>query len=138
MTPKIVDIFFYEELSRVAGHESGSQWLLSQTTKLGCSKMSLTSTGCTSTPCRTPDQSAPTSPRGQLMCVEIISPAGHRGKVNSCQKSFSPSRQIAGVDSSMNQMIKCATSNLSACSSLKNDSSMIGLIFTDAAHSVLE
>jgi hypothetical protein len=135
MSPNIVDIFFYEELSQVAGHEAGSQWLLSQTTKLGRSKMS---TGCSTTPCRTPDESAPTSPRGQQMCVEATSPAGHRGKNNSSQKSFSSSFQMEGVDSSLNQMIKSAASNLSPSSSFKTDSPMIGLIFTDAAHFVLD
>jgi hypothetical protein len=145
--PKIVDLYFYEELSRIAGHETGSQWLLSQCTRLerSSSRKSMTSTGCSSTPCRTPGQSAPASPRAQHLCMETKVPAVHSERHNlsnpeSSHRSVSSTSitRLEGVDSSMDQVLRHAWSRLSPSCSFKSDSSLIGLIFTDAAHSVLE
>ena len=144
MSCTVVDLYFYEELSRIAGHETGSQWLLSQTIKLSraTSRMSLSSTGCTSTPCRTPDHSAPASPRGQQMWTEAMVPAGHRNRIvstnpPSCHKSFFLNIPTEGLDSPLEQVMRGNAFNLSP-NSFKSDSSKIGLIFTDAAHSVLD
>jgi hypothetical protein len=143
----IVDLFFYEELSRVAGHETGSQWLLSKCTKPGCSRRGTSSTGGSSTPSlsRTPDQSAPASPRGQhQLCIESKAPAGHRvgffssNHESSHTSSFSSIMRLGDVDLTTVQATMLAASKLSPSSSFKSDSSMIGLIFTDAAHSVLD
>ncbi len=138
MSLKVVDIFFYEELSRIAGHEKGSQWLLAQTNKLGRTRMSIASTGCSSTPCRTPVHSAPSSPLSQQMYVEAMASTGNRGSLYSLLKPCTSSMQIDSVDLPLHQIIKCASLNLRPSSSFKSDPSMIGLIFTDAAHSVLE
>jgi hypothetical protein len=54
----ISDIFFYDELSRIAGVESGHNWF--------CTQMAARSKGTTltpSTPCKSPYGSAPGSPR---------------------------------------------------------------------------
>ncbi len=142
MPPKIVDLFFYEELSRLAGHETGSQWLLSQCTRLerSSSRKSMTSTGCSTTPCRTPDHSAPASPRSQQLCIEIKAPAGHRERpiFSHHESSHTPVSSITRLDSSTDQVMKHAASRSSPSSSFKSDSTLIGLIFTDAAHSVLD
>ncbi len=140
MPLNVVDLFFYEELSRVAGHETGSQWLLLQCTKLGRSRMSTSSTGCSSTTSRTPDQSAPASPRGQQLCIEAKGSPGHRERLTTTNNESnhtenSSTLRSRDVDSTIDEATK---SRLSPSSSIKSDSSMIGLIFTDAAHSVLD
>jgi hypothetical protein len=145
MPSKIVDLYFYEELSRLAGHEASALWLLSQCSKRlerSSSRKSTASTGCSSTSSRTPDQSAPASPRGQSSCTEAKAPTGYRERSvssisESCHKSLSM-MQSEVVDSPMDEAMKCIASRSSPSSSFKSDSSIIGLLFTDAAHTVLD
>ncbi len=140
MQPKIAELFFYEELSRIAGHETSSQWLLKQCTGLerSSSRKRQASSG-SSTPCRTPVESAPASPRVQHQYNEAKKPAVHRESTIS-SSSGSSSTMRFDVDSStpMDQAMKRAAARLSPSATFKSDSSMIGLIFTDAAHTVLD
>jgi hypothetical protein len=147
MSLNIADIFFYEELSRIVDHETGSQWLLSRSAKK-C-KISVTRDSTLSTPCRTPGQSAPASPRSES-CMDDEIPSGYHATnttpcINPCSASFSSSLlsmdvfSLARTEStSLDLALKNAALNLGTRSVLKPDPSILGLMFTDAAHHVLD
>ena len=62
----VSDLFFYDELSRIAGVEAGHNWF--------CTQMAARSKGTTltpSTPCKSPYSSAPASPRSLAHSVDL-------------------------------------------------------------------
>ena len=142
MPLKIVDRYFYEELSRVVGHEASSQWLLSQNSFRSRHRSSYSSTGCSNTPCRTPERSSPPSPQLSTPAgfSDVAVPGLGNVKVSSsvshdvnAKFSSSPIYPLSSSEAFV------AASKLRSISDLsQSDTSRIGLIFTDAAHSILD
>jgi hypothetical protein len=157
MPISIVDLYFYEELCRVAGHETGSQWLLEQHNKQR--RLKRTASGITGISCPSPlyrtseitFRSAPASPRSQRASLDGASMAGHHGRtlafgIDLCTESYS-SNIKSFTDSfplqrtgrnSLDLALNNAVPSHSPPPLIKPDSPMMGLVFTDAAHSVLD
>jgi hypothetical protein len=151
MPISIVDLYFYEELCRVAGHETGSRWLLALHTKQRRLKRSTSGTSCFSSTCRPPDrtyQSAPASPRIQPSCLDGKVSARCHGRplsagINLCNGSFSANIRSStdpfGAESNFLEIaLKNPAPSQISPPLLLPDSPKMGLIFTDAAHSVLD
>ena len=146
MALNIADFFFCEELSRTVDHQTGLQWLLSRSTNQ-CSP------GASSVfKSESSNQSADTSPNSQQSYMKSVVSAGqHSRHISSCAESctssfcsslssmdrFSLERtESASVD--LDLALKGEVPYLHATQSMKPDPSMMGLLFTDAAHHVLD
>jgi hypothetical protein len=142
----VVDLFFYEELSRVAGQETGSQWL--RTTVRHVSKKRKMMSGQ-----RSPDFSRPSSPRSWASSVDSNTnmDKGCAGTAvsgtPSSESSIVPPRKLhldflPNLHDQLSQdvdMFKAACRSSPKQHALTTSSeSRIGLIFTDAAHTVLD
>ena len=82
----ISDLFFYDELSRIAGVESGHNWF--------CTQMAARSKGTTltpSTPCKSPYSSAPASPRTRPHSVDLDECLDYVLPMGSCDNAKSDS-----------------------------------------------
>jgi hypothetical protein len=143
MPLNVADRFFYEELAQFVGHEASSQWLLSQNSVRSRHRSSLTSTGSSASPCRTPNRSMPASPPFHSS-ADLGDGCGNSRHLCPARDLANTSSVLPALDLSSQQPFEASTaeailknsSRLSA--SLAADSSKLGLIYTDAAHSVLD
>ena len=139
----IVDLFFYEELSSIAGHDVGTQWLKNTSgdgAKHG--KSSLRNTGKS----RSPHTSSWTLDRDEKLQNENV-----LSSVAKCRESLQLKSSIRlpkiHVDSLPNlyvqsylpqDLIKAANLSPKLKNPTNTDDSKLGLMFTDAAHTVLD
>ncbi len=161
------DLYFFEELNRTVGREQSFQWLIAETAKSTSPPRSPSRSPARS-PCRTPQVSPPSSPRSrstvELMAppprkyvvpdggsvrrsrpsaiVESIQLPQIDTQGGSRSSSTSPSLTLANPlhelshSLSSAQMQRLASLPIGTGDEARGDK--IGLLFTDAAHSVLD
>jgi hypothetical protein len=152
MPKGIVDQFFYEELCRVAGHEAGSQWLLSCRTKQRSLKRSISDISCSSNDCNEHERTfrrAPASPRSQPPWIDGPTTVYYgkslhagidlcSGSYSANNRSFADSFSLPRTESiSLERVLKNIASH-SPPPLINSKFQTMGLIFTDAAHTVLD
>ena len=139
-----MNTFFFEELSRIAGREVGSQWLK----QISGSSLKKRKSSSASFPImgKTADQSSPVSPRNCALdsainsfssttvsgeCFEISSTQGPKIHLDLLPNLHS--------QSSWPEEMFFATESVPKLHSNGNrDEDTMGLIYTDAAHTVLD
>ena len=139
----ITDLFFHSEFAQTIGTEASNRWFLEQTA-VQRSRTSGTNSSAR-TPCRSPAASAPTSPRRSEMVVGIISDIEHdlrdispttaqvEGSLISKGKNSSGPHPRAGVTTRRKSDI-----SLDDIDAVREKcGGNIGLLFTDAAHTIL-
>jgi hypothetical protein len=151
------DLFFFEELNRTVGREQSFQWLLSQATK---SVNNSPTRSPARSPCRSPHVSPPSSPRGRP--VEAANPPPRKyvvpegGGIRRSKNSFC--RNDTSMSTMVDEELRSTSSSPNSPCLSANDFShsfngldlkrlpvscgagdgKLGLLFTDAAHSVLD
>ena len=145
-TMSVVELYFYEELSKLAGKQIASQWLRSVLShSVRSKKLSIV---FSSKFCGTPESSNPSTPRSAVSSTETTMPqdrTASREVIYKCtelsQSEFPvPSRSASHELSASNDTLKSANTSprLELGSSKTLDGDNFGLIFTDAAHAVLD
>lgn len=160
------DLFFFEELHRTVGREESFQWLLSQTTKSTSSPTRSPTRSPNRSPCRTPQVSPPSSPRARPSDVvsppprKYVVPEGggiRRNRSSFCRSemtmptlvdeetqrssSSSPSEPCVALSDFNNSFKGLDVQRLVSMPTCGGDVSRagnLGLLFTDAAHSILD
>ena len=136
----VVEVYFFEELSMLVGQQSATQWLES-TVRHNIRKRSsallsreLGSTGTSTPDSRTPESSCPPSPR---CCVPLNARHDRPARKDPAQTKKNVS---SDVRSSLcnHEMINPAVSSTKLARAKEHDRSMYGLLFTDAAHAVVD
>ena len=148
----IIDLCFYEELFRTAGHEVGSQWLKSSF-GIGMKKRKSTfgRLGATFGPLsgsRTPETSNPSSPRS---VASVADSGSHTDKIRLCAATLCCNDNLQVKASSPHQLAqqrnesgwqeqgrRASTSSSKLYPSLETEESTKGLLYTDAAHTILD
>jgi hypothetical protein len=153
MALNIADIFFYEELTRIVDHETGARWILSRSSKNYHhveNSMYKSSVRDFVAPSSTSSPSGPSSPLTKASVMDGVASAEHHSIKNtsssdSCRASLPFSLSSTDLFSlprtesaSLVFAFKAALPNVGTPRSQKSDPSMLGLLFTDAAHHVLD
>ena len=161
------DLYFFEELNRTVGREESVQWLISETAKSASPPRSPSRSPARS-PCRTPQVSPPGSPRSrstvELMAPprKYVVPEGgsvRRSRPSAIvepiqlpqidtqggSRSSSTSPSLATLANPLHELshsLSSAQLQRLACLPIGTGDEArgekIGLLFTDAAHSVLD
>ena len=152
---RIVDLYFFEELSDCLGEEIGYRWLVDQSRKARSKKILTVGSGmCASEIPSLRTRSAPTSPLGRDVPnakLEIFRP---NRKENS-GKSFSRKLTTHELEISRNEvkstLERVGLKTLHLFTNIQEDGSFrtklmrsdsfernVGLLFTDAAHKILD
>ena len=158
------DLFFFEELNRTVGREQSFKWLFSETEKLASPARSPARSPSRS-PCRTPHVSPPCSPRVRSDHIHIparkysLPEDGGIGKhwSSRCRNATSMSTLLDDEIRSLSSSPTSPCSNVdrfsysspsldlqrlaSMTSSFQDDEHIrekLGLLFTDAAHAILD
>jgi hypothetical protein len=141
----VVNTFFYEELTRVAGREVGSQWL-SQTSGHNQKKRKSSSSSFSSAG-KTADSSSPVSPSISSCCADPIHSCSSTLVSGECSDPGVTQAPKIHLDLLPNlhtksswpeEMFMTTDSVTKLHSNGNHDEDTMGLIYTDAAHTVLD
>jgi hypothetical protein len=133
----VSDAYFFHELSRTCGSDIAYIWIRAQ--------FSARSKGntATCTPNRSPMNSAPTTPRGRSTGMQFPPPHRSAQIEEEGSSNIKDSIQIS-VDSSADRykaeyrLNDASTKSLDTANAVKSNGNNIGLLYTDAAHTVLD
>ena len=136
---KVSDAYFYHELSRTCGSDIAYLWIHAQLSAKS-SKGSTCSANCT--PNRSPMNSAPTTPRGRSAG---LFPPTHRsvqikqeGLCNAKDSNDTTGESSADIYKAEYQITAVSNTHLDPAAAAKSNGNNIGLLYTDAAHTVLD
>ena len=135
----IVDLYFFEELSSTAGHEIGTQWLKKivanslkrRKSAVGRSFSRLTngSSG------KTPDTSTPSSPRSWTSAADATT---QFDKYSAASGNIPLEQSTVLFTHWPDETFKTANQGSKLYPTTHADISKEGLVFTDAAHTVID
>jgi hypothetical protein len=136
------DAFFFHELCRTSGSDVAYQWLHAQLSAKG--KGSGTGSA-TCTPNRSPHNSAPTTPRGRNVGILLpLKTSQIKEEETSVTTEESSRVSTSGLEAQNTERSADSTRSMDRPSDVKafcaehsNDSN-IGLLYTDAAHTILD
>ena len=147
MGSNVSDAFFYHELCRTCGSDIAYLWLHAQLS--GRSKGGTGNATCT--PNRSPHSSAPTTPRGRTGGLPFPPAASKSSQIKEEDSSvvkdenssatFSVSHTQNADQRQQGESVtlpESRASELSSLSSLHSGDTNIGLLYTDAAHTILD
>jgi hypothetical protein len=137
----VSDAYFYHELSRTCGSDIAYLWIHAQLSAKSNKCNTGSSTTCT--PNRSPMNSAPTTPRGRSAGMAF--PPTHRSvqiKEEVCgnSKDVVKSTEESSADryKAEYQITAAKNTHLDPATAAKSNGNNIGLLYTDAAHTVLD